>query len=173
MGRIMPTTVFNRVFPDREDPDNIGRYLCRFCGKPSVKPKRFYCSDDCYWNCQRAVSWWFARRGTFNRDKGLCVDCYTKLDYNKTWECHHVIHYAKLHTLAYDLVYRSKEWKDVSLEDKERGWAIIFTLLVLDINNLVTLCQKCHKKRHAAKPKTRNIPLNIPTLEHFFGEQND
>ena len=173
MSRLMPTSMFNRIFPDRIDPDNPKRYLCRFCGKPSVKPKHYYCSDDCYWNCQRAVAWWFARDGTFKRDNGLCVDCGVKLDYNKKWDCHHIIPVVDLHDLAYQVVRRNPDWDQVSEIDKRRGFAVMYTLLVHDINNLVTLCPACHKKRHAAKPKHAAIPVNIITLEQFFDENLD
>ena len=169
----MPTTMFNRIFPDRRDP-NRGKwdYLCRYCGKSTEHTRRrYYCSDECYWNCQRAVAWWHARRGTFNRDKGLCVDCRRKLDYDETWDCHHVIPVIDLNTLAYELTWKHPEWVDLPEWKKRRGFAIIYTLLVHDINNLVTLCSECHKKRHASKPKTPTIPVNIITLEQFFGEQ--
>lgn len=172
MSRLMPTSLFNEIFPDRKDPDNPGHYLCRYCGKPTIESRRrYYCSDDCYWNCQRAVGWWHARRGTFNRDKGICVDCGVKLNYNGTWDCHHVIPIVDLNCLSYNITYKHEDWRDLPEWKKSRGFAIIYTLLAHDINNLVTLCSECHKKRHAAKPKHAAIPVNIITLEHFFGEK--
>jgi len=160
----MPSTMFGLIFPDRINPDDPKRYLCRYCGKPSVKPKQYYCSDDCYWSCQRAVAWWYARRGTFDRDGGKCVSCGKQLNFDATWDCHHIIPVAKLHTIASREVL---DWEQTSEEEKRRGYAILYTLLVHDINNLVTLCSKCHKLMHAAKPET--VVYEEPfTLEHFF-----
>jgi len=163
----MPSAMFGLVFPDRRDPDNPGRYLCRFCGKPSVKPKVYYCSDDCYWGCQRAVGWWYARRGVFDRDEGKCVTCGKQLNFDATWDCHHVIPVAELHTIAYRAVRRNPDWDQVSEEDKRHGFAVIYTLLVHDINNLVSLCSACHKLMHAAKPEA--VVYEEPlTLDFFF-----
>ena len=169
MSRLMPTSLFNTIFPDRIDPNNPDRYLCRFCGKPSVPPKHYYCSDDCYWNCQRSVAWWFARRGTFNRDNGKCVKCGKKLNYDHTWDCHHVIPVKELWHIAWTSVFENSDWENASDKDKAKGYAIIYTLLVHDINNLITLCPECHKIEHAASPETVDDEFETLTLEHFFG----
>ena len=167
MTRIQPTSLFNLIFPDREDVER-GRYkyLCRFCGQPAVPPKRYYCSDECYWNCQRSVAWWFARRGTFDRDGGRCVKCGTKLDYDKTWDCHHIVPVETLREIAWDAVYGNPQWNECDKKTKDRGWAIIYTLLIHDINNLITLCPECHKKEHAAKPPM--VEKDITTLDEFM-----
>ena len=163
----MPQSMFYRIFPDRRDPNNPRRYLCRYCGKPSVSPKKYYCSDECNSNCQRAISWWFARQGVFKRDEGKCVKCGKNLDFNATWDCHHVIPVKDLWNIAWDSVFENNEWALVSDNDKARGYAIIYTLLVHDINNLVTLCSKCHKLEHAAKPETMVYEESLG-LEYFF-----
>jgi len=170
MTRLMPTTLFNTIFPDKEDPENPGHYLCRFCGKPTTETRRiYYCSDECYWNCQKSVAWWFARRETFKRDKGRCVKCGKKLEYEDTWDCHHIIPVSELWKTAWDSVFDNPDWATVSDEDKMRGYAIIYTLLAHDVNNLVTLCPDCHKLEHTAKPEEVIDEFEIITLDHYFG----
>jgi len=170
MTRLSPTSFFNDVFPDRRDKE-AGKYLCRFCGKPSVKPKKYYCSDECYWNCQRSVSWRFARKGTFNRDGGECVKCGKKLNYDNTWDCHHIIPVKELYNLSINTVYKNHHWDGLNTDKKNHGWAIIYTLLIHDINNLITLCPACHKREHATHP-TPQIELEpLRTLNYFF--END
>ena len=169
MSRLQPMSLFSDVFPDRKDVNNLGNYLCRFCGKPTINSRRkYYCSDECYWNCQKSISWWFARQGTFKRDEEKCVKCGKKLDYNDAWDCHHIIPVEKLNPLAVATVYNNPEWKHCSERDKDHGFAIIYTLLIHDINNLITLCSGCHKREHAATPESINYEAEILTLEHFF-----
>ena len=145
-----------------------GKYRCRFCGKLSVPPKRYYCSDECYWNCQRSVAWWFARRGTFKRDGGKCVKCGGSLNFDNTWDCHHIIPVKELWGTAWDVVFANPDWDNVSEEDKARGFATIYTLLVHDINNLITLCSKCHKEEHAATKTPIIETYPSITLDDFF-----
>lgn len=159
MSRIDPRSTFSLVFPDRPDPEHPGKYLCRFCGKPAKPPKRYYCSDECYWNCQRAVSWWFARDSVFKRDGGKCVKCGAQLHDNFNWDCHHVIPVNKLRRLARDVIYRNPECSHMSEDEKNHAWAVVYTLLILDINNLITLCPKCHKKEHSRKKRLNQREL--------------
>jgi len=156
----MPTTLFNELFPDVKDPENPGHYLCRFCGKPTINTRRFfYCSDECYNLCQKAVSWLSARRAVWKRDGGKCVRCGTSVLLYDGWKkegegkevaaCHHVIPVRELHGIAYDAVYND-DWGDVPAEIKSLWFCRFYVMLYLDINNLITLCFKCHKMIHAA-----------------------
>ena len=167
MTRLSPTSFFSDVFPDKMDKET-GRYYCRFCGKPSVKPKKYYCSDECYWNCQRSVSWWYARQGTFKRDEGKCVTCGKQLNFNDTWDCHHIIPVKELYNLSINVVYKNHQWDGLNMDEKNHGWAVIYTLLVHDINNLITLCPKCHKKEHTSHPAPQTLDRNL----YYFFENN-
>jgi len=112
------------------------------------------------------VGWWFARKGVFDRDGGKCVICGKQLNFDATWDCHHVIPVAELHTIAYNVAYMNPDWDNISEADK-RHFAVIYTLLVHDINNLVTLCSTCHKLEHAANPETVVYEETL-TLDFFF-----
>lgn len=160
MARLTPTALFERLFPDRRDPMNPRHFLCRFCGKPTIDTRRsFWCSDSCYNLCQKAVSWPLARRLTWKRDEGKCVRCGdpVKLHDGRRKEgegeevahAHHVKAVSQLWGVAFDAVYND-EWNEVDPETRSYWHAVFYTILYLDINNLITLCTGCHQMVHKA-----------------------
>ena len=175
-----PISFFTTIYPDRRDPNREGvHYLCRFCGKSTEHTrKQFYCSDECYWLCQKSLAWWEARRLVYERDEGKCVKCgmFLGLDAARNRDSdkpvcniHHVFPVKEIILLTYDVI---NEWKEKGWlldKDRNRGWCIIYALLYLDINNLITLCPTCHKKIHGKKelvlPVTLNYFFNHDTYE--------
>ena len=160
MARLTPTSLFARIFPDRRDPDNPRHFLCRFCGKPTIHTRRsFWCSDKCHDLCQKAVSWLQVRRETWKRDGGKCVRCGNPVRLYDGWrkvgegkgaaECHHVKAVSWLWGVAWDAVFND-DWADIEADTKSHWFAVFYTILYLDINNLITLCYDCHKMVHAA-----------------------
>jgi len=177
LSRLIPLTLFSEIWPDREDPDNPGHYLCRFCGKPTINTRRrYYCSDECYYHCQRAVSWPSARRAAWIRDNKQCQVCgkplllYTDKYHPELeiTECHHDFPVRKMWRLAWDIVleadFKDLRWRRSCYDPKDpkqlkhiaqgRAFAILYTLLFLDVNNLQTLCHDCHAMKHAADNRT-------------------
>jgi len=168
MGYSLPSSLFSEIFPTQKDPDNPGHYLCRFCGNPTIETRRrYYCSDECYDLCQLAVSWPSARQVVWVRDEEKCTLCgdHVNLYGRPVAEIHHVIPVRDLARLPWDVVkgipleelhWRKSCWDN--FEDKKqmehtamsRASAIIYTILYLDINNLRTLCTKCHDVVHSA-----------------------
>jgi len=164
MSRLEPHALFYELFPEREDPDNPGQYLCRFCGKPTTETRRrYYCSDHCYWMCQKTCSWPWVRREVWQRDGKKCRICGVDLSGSnqETWdrshperelgEVHHIIPVVELNSLANVVV---KEWGYDFNEDRRtymQVWARVYTTLFLDPNNLITLCFDCHNKVHAGE----------------------
>ena len=122
------------------------------------------------------------RREVWERDGKKCVKCGAdvKLEFDsrnrdshvnsfETVECHHdPLQAHQIHSLAWTLVnsweLKDLHWKrgaydhmyadnDEETLAKRRVFAVVYTLLYLDMNNLRSLCPKCHKKAHAAQPK--------------------
>jgi len=163
----LPISLFTLVFPTQADPDNPGHYLCRFCGKPTIHTRRiYYCCDNCYYACQDALSWEKARYATWMRDKKKCVRCGIdlKLHGDEGAEIHHVIPVRDLWRLAWDIAmeppFEELHWKrsywdpedktQLEATARERVFARIYAILYLDVNNLQTLCIKCHDMVHSA-----------------------
>lgn len=173
MSRLMPASMFSDLFPDRKDPENPEKYLCRLCGKPTTNTRRMYwCSDECYNLTQRAVSWGYARYLAYQRDEGKCQICGKQLKLytgdsrpgDEVSECHHKIPIKLLHRITVDTVidvpFEELHWKRGSYDPKgpkelervamTRAFAVVYTLLFLDVNNLETLCHDHHAMKHAA-----------------------
>ena len=169
-----PISFFTTIYPDRRDLTREGyHYLCRFCGKSTEHTrKRYYCSDECYWLCQKSLAWWEARRLTYERDKGKCVECGIDVGLdasrnrdsdNPVCNIHHVFPVKEIINLTRNVVNKWVEMGWLEKEQQNRVWCIIYAIMYLDINNLITLCPTCHKKKHGKKePKT---PI---TLNYFF-----
>ena len=151
--RLTPFSLYQELFPTRDDPENPGHYLCRYCGKPTTHTRRrYYCGDDCHDLCQKAVSWGHARASTWIRDNKQCSLCKTPVELYKDKygaQCHHIIPVKDLHWVAYDAV-KGEYWDEFDKESITYWFVKFYTMLYLDINNLTTLCHKCHKMVHRA-----------------------
>ena len=171
-SRLMPQNLFSELWPDRKDPNaGRGKYLCRFCGKPAVKPKHYYCSDHCHDMCQLSVNWLSARRAAYFKDGQKCVYCSIQLKLyvgdnrpgRHVAACHHKFPVKKIFRLCWDLI---KEWGlyDYDRDDVEarkkmnHTFSVLYTLLYLDVNNLFTYCPEHHKLIHAADNRSRWSP---------------
>lgn len=102
---------------------------CCLCGSPLQKGRRFWCTGACYSAAYRASvkrDWDETRQQVLERDKGVCQNC------------------GKL-TLRTDLWARNPDDRaEVDhivpvLDAPERQY---------DLDNLRTLCGKCHRERH-------------------------
>ena len=176
-----PSSLFSLVFPDRRDPANPGQYLCRFCGKPTLNTRRqYWCSDECHDLTQRAVSWYEARRLAWERDGGKCTICGRPVqlyeDGGDVAEIHHITPVRELWGTAWEAASAPMEelhWRRSSHDPEDpaeleatarrRVFALVYTILYLDINNLKTLCVPCHDIVHTAdlRNQTRQNPFEV------------
>jgi len=193
MVQLHPTELFNELFPDRRDPDNPEHFLCRFCGKPTTNTRRrYYCSDECYWFCQKAVSWPWIRREVWERDDKKCVICGEplRLDSDRgeglyTMECHHRIYVQEIWRIAWDVMKswsleelrwkrayydNFKDEKDLERTARFRVFAVVYTLLFLNMNNLETLCPKCHDMKHSADKRNQNWRPGYSVAPTYWGK---
>lgn len=115
------------------------RYLCRVCSKPSTLPKRYYCSDKCNNLLNHALLWNWVRNRIYNRDKRTCQHCRKKL---RSYHCHHLVPVAYIMNQIFFALQGVPEEK----------WLLRYTQLksifLFHDDNLITLCEKCHKLAH-------------------------
>lgn len=177
MSRCDPWSLFGLLFPNIEDPENPGQYLCRFCGKPTTETRRrYYCGDSCYWNCMKMCSWPWLRRDIMKRDNNQCIICgkHVGRGYHQG-EVHHIIPVAAIWDISWKVV---REWGYTNETLGYRNlWAKVYTALFMDPNNLITLCINCHNKVHAGEihlgaEDTEKWWVPQKTLEGFMGVQN-
>lgn len=169
-SRLMPQALFSELWPDRPDPMRRRKYLCRLCGKPVPSPKRFYCSDECTTLVQISVSWEYTRRLVFKRDQGVCQfpGCGKAVTFranqtSNTAHIHHIFPVKDIYKLCWELI---REWNlyDYDRDDVEARkkmnhvFAVLYTLMFLDLNNLTTYCTECHKLVHAADNRGQWYP---------------
>lgn len=174
MARFDLNRAWSYIFQDRRDSVS-GYWRCRFCGKPVIpngkRSRTFYCNDACYSACIEMLSWEHARHLTYDRDKGICQMCGTKVylhgegdveaglrwyrdEYKDSYrhyyvgerkaEIHHVIPMTDLMALAIE------ESQKIEDEKKREYWMWkLGVMLQLDVNNLTTLCvHPCHDDVH-------------------------
>lgn len=67
----------NRYPPAKKD--SLGRTLCRGCGKVVTKPRRTWCSDECY----RLYNGF--RPQIYERDNGICQICGRVMERRNPW----------------------------------------------------------------------------------------
>lgn len=142
---------FRRTITSRDLPKTEPGH-CRWCGKPVVKPRRSWCSDEC-------VNEFFLRFNTchivhrvFQRDKGVCAIC--GIDTNMLHTELHKRHQGG-RTLANSQWYGNKSdwgpWRICqSLWEADHIVPVIEGGGCCGLENYRTLCQLCHKKETAA-----------------------
>jgi 5-methylcytosine-specific restriction enzyme A len=142
---------------DRDFPrkDAAGNRVCRWCRKPLTKG-RVYCSPQCLAEvdirCGFAVRWFVNQR-----DHGICADCGIS-----TEDLDDALHQLRwrikesgnrnfagefrqiMRECGLGFEYKATECVHHVIPVKEGGGCC-------GLENLITLCIRCHKKRHASK----------------------
>jgi 5-methylcytosine-specific restriction enzyme A len=152
-----PTTkrFLGKYFPANELPKNEDGFVkCRFCEKSVKPPRRTMCSAECAHEMKLRTSGKYLRECVFKRDRGICVFCGedTKLIARKAIELknNRKIDELNLFLKENDISLKRKIWK------KKFGgglWDADHIIQVKDgggqcgLDNVRTLCIKCHKKR--------------------------
>lgn len=116
---------------------------CVICGELLPPRKRKYCSTECYSNWYKSlnVSWESARHQALQRDK-VCQNCgHDGREYRKNGVL--IYNYLEVHHI-----------KPISQGGAE-----------FDLDNLMTLCEECHKIMHGKGSK-----LNSPMLNRQLSE---
>lgn len=145
-------------FPTVKGQD--GFWTCRFCKKPVIGKKwRYYCSEACETEVNVRCGW---NLGYYidKRDSGICADC--------GLDCRALEDAIEQLRSKIEYKYSCQAWQALKSELGKSGWEYHHVLPVhkgggkCGLDNYITLCVRCHKKRHGRK---------YPLLEGKEGER--
>lgn len=168
MARFDLVMAFDVLFP------KIAKGICRYCKNPILKNDKYRQNrvwhSDCKILASTMISWEATRQIVYDRDKGICQMCGTKVFLHDPWiidhyttdekikyaeyfsrcvgerkaEIHHVIPWVELDDIAVQVV------SEIQDQEKRQYWYWkLGIMLQLDVNNLTTLCvHPCHDDVH-------------------------
>ena len=145
--------------------DELGRPLCRFCSSVVLPPRRTFCSKECVheWSVRSSSS--YARRHVKKRDKGVCAGCGAnteaiRLNLKKILrECRVAGDLSQFHELTAQLEIKDAVYKAFRAHSLWEADHIVPVSLgggCCGLENLRTLCWKCHRKETALLRQQRN-----------------
>ena len=154
---------------------------CRLCGALSTGRFWHYCCKEHRDLFEMGTSWAYARDLVLVRDNFRCVKCgnvvashYCAYDENKKTfvyseeiaNVHHIIPVAYLRGEIYKALEGCPE------EDLDRRKEQLKAIVILHIDNLVTLCEKHHKETHKSGwyEKFKMRETGQKTLVEIFAE---
>lgn len=123
-------------------PADLERGLCRWCSLPVPKPRRTFCSEFCVNEWKLRTDPGYLREKVLARDKGICVLCRIDtlaafIDIKRArWER------RKLMLLDWGLKVLNRR----SLWDADHILPVVHGGGECDLDNIRTLCLKCHRK---------------------------
>jgi len=138
---------------DRENlpkGDN-GRHLCRWCNLEVPKGRLTFCSDWCVEEWRLRTDPGYLRHKVLERDKGICAACGT--DCEAAWiDLKRLRGAARLRAL---LEWGIKSRARKSLWDADHIVPVVEGGGECDLENIRTLCLKCHRAATAELRKRR------------------
>lgn len=159
-SRKKPRIVGTDLYPYIKDPK--GNPLCRFC-KGSIAPPRYtFCSDECVHQYKIRTDREYSRRLVFKRDRGVCQCC--GLDtlglFHRVLKRHRIINHGRKKTRPFKTRFEGIH----KFKPRHPGapyWEMDHKVPVanggarLGLENLQTLCLRCHYKKTAEHAKQR------------------
>ena len=140
-----------------------GHRLCRWCGLEVPPRRRTFCSDWCVHEWRLRTDGGYLRDRVFERDRGICAVCRT--DTTSEW-----CHVKKLRGAARQRVLQSWGLNRLSrrtLWDADHIVPVVEGGGECDLDNLRTLCLRCHRQATAELRKRR---LQARTISRRDGE---
>ena len=141
---------------DRENlPKGLnGRNLCRWCNLEVPKRRITFCSNWCVEEWRLRTDPGYLREKVFERDRGICAVC--GLDCERAWrELKRLRGSARLKiSMEWGLKARSRK----SLWDADHIVPVVEGGGECDLENIRTLCLKCHRAATAELRKRRAAP---------------
>jgi 5-methylcytosine-specific restriction enzyme A len=145
----------DKIYPKRRDAD--GKPLCRYCGGAVPKPRRWWCSQDCVDNALIVCSPATAAAKTFKRDDRTCQDCGLKRFPKEVYEQYNTAREENRKKHGMPFLWRGNSILIDGYDMAKSFLECHHIVAVKDcggecgLDNLITLCQRCHKKRHAKR----------------------
>jgi len=143
-----------QLFPKRFDES--GKRICRYCGGPLPKGRRWWCSDICV--DEAKIRCWphYAAEQCFKRDNYTCRNC--GLEDVLKWRYLKIERPAAstredLKSKGYDVMRSLLECHHI-VTVKDGGGAC-------GLDNLITLCQFCHNATKRQSLEVLNACINI------------
>lgn len=143
---------------------STGVRACRFCLNPVAPPRKTFCSGECVHNWKIRNNSTYLRQHIYERDLGKCAECATDTRYLKI-EYEDLVH--RLRKVASNLEKQPEyvAWllsrKMTHKEAQKSFWHADHIIAVFQggadggMDNIQTLCVKCHKIRTASQRKLR------------------
>ena len=153
-NRYMGKVIDAKLLPKDEN----GLTCCRWCGKGVKPPKRTMCSPECVHELKLRISGRYLRDCVYKRDKGICAIC--KIDTKEiakkaiTLEGDELVNYLNENKISLNRKIWVKKhggglWDaDHIIPVKEGGG-------LCGLDNMRTLCIKCHKNETAILAKKK------------------
>ncbi len=147
-----------------------GFRLCRHCSKEVMPPRKTFCSDICVHNWKLRSDPKYLRKIIYQRDLGICNKCKIDTRYTR----------IELENAARESMLQSGKWswEENSIyiaicrkygitvkQSRSSLWDADHVTRVVDgggecgIDNIVTLCKKCHQEKSKQEIKRRKDAL--------------
>jgi 5-methylcytosine-specific restriction endonuclease McrA len=140
----------------RADPRTLpqgasGRNLCRWCSLEVPKGRLTFCSDYCVHEWRLRSDPGYLRECVFERDRGVCAVC----GIDTLAEFSHMKRLRGTGRLARFAAWGLRPGSRRSLWDADHIVPVVEGGGECDLDNLRTLCLKCHRKATAALRERR------------------
>lgn len=135
-----------------------GRALCRWCGLEVPKGRLTFCSEWCVNQWRLRSDPGYLRERVFKRDRGVCAGC--GLDTQAEWRRIRRLPYARRRLVLAEWGIRGR--RRTSLWDADHIVPVVEGGGECDLDNLRTLCLKCHRQA-TAELRRRRASLKRPT----------
>ena len=129
----------------------MGRGVCRWCSLEVPKPRRTFCSEFCVNEWKLRTDTGYLREQVLARDKGICAMC--RIDTIAAWINIKRARWARRRPML--IGWGLKSLNRRSLWDADHIVPVVNGGGECDLDNMRTLCLKCHRKVTAELRRAR------------------
>ena len=132
--------------------EEMGRGVCRWCSLEVPKPRRTFCSEFCVNEWKLRTDTGYLREQVLARDKGICAMC--RIDTIAAWINIKRARWARRRPML--IGWGLKSLNRRSLWDADHIVPVVNGGGECDLDNMRTLCLKCHRKVTAELRRNRS-----------------